>query len=191
MALILMIDDDGLYRGIIERALADDGHAVVTAQNGAVGIALYRELSPDLVITDMRMPKVNGAEVIRSIRAGDLRTRIIAVSGSATFQSMDFFKLAKEIGADAVLQKIDPMETVIDEVQGLLRANARLATAPGIFRAAKLLLDRHGENALLRVAERANQLLDAGDMIGAATWQRILDAIEELGRPRRKGEPVN
>jgi len=62
---------------------------------------------------------------------------------------------------------------------------------PDIFRAAKLLIDQHGENAPLRAAERADQLLEAGDMIGATTWRRILAAIEELRRGRREGEPVN
>jgi len=62
---------------------------------------------------------------------------------------------------------------------------------PDIFRAAKLLIDRHGENATLRAAERADQLLEAGDMIGAATWRRILKAIEELRRGPREGEPLN
>lgn len=41
------------------------------------------------------------------------------------------------------------------------------------------------------MAERANQLLDAGDMIGATIWRRILTAIEELKRGRREGEAVN
>jgi len=45
---------------------------------------------------------------------------------------------------------------------------------PDIYRAAKLLIDQHGENAPLRAAERADQLLEAGDMIGATTWRRIL-----------------
>jgi hypothetical protein len=62
---------------------------------------------------------------------------------------------------------------------------------PDIFRAAKLLIDQHGENAPLRAAERADQLLDAGDMIGAATWRRITKAIEELGRGPREGEKLN
>jgi len=62
---------------------------------------------------------------------------------------------------------------------------------PDIYRAAKLLIDRHGENAPLRAAERADQLLEAGDMMGAATWRRMLKAIEELARGRREGEPVN
>jgi len=66
-----------------------------------------------------------------------------------------------------------------------------LTNDPDIFRAAKLLIDQQGENAGLRAAERADQLLEAGDMIGAATWGRILKAIEELRRGRREGESVN
>jgi len=62
---------------------------------------------------------------------------------------------------------------------------------PDIFRAAKLLIDQHGADAGLRAAERADQLLDAGDLIGAATCRRILKAIGERGRGRREGEPVN
>jgi hypothetical protein len=41
---------------------------------------------------------------------------------------------------------------------------------PDVFRAAKLLLDQHGEDATLRADERADKLLEAGDMIGSATW---------------------
>jgi hypothetical protein len=62
---------------------------------------------------------------------------------------------------------------------------------PDIFRAAKLLIDQDGEDAALRAAQRADELLEAGDMIGAATWRRILKAIEELRRGRREGESVN
>jgi CheY-like chemotaxis protein len=67
------------------------------------------------------MPEMDGADVIRSIRAIDKRARIIAVSGDATFYSIDYFRLARQIGADAVVRKLDPMERVILEVQVLLR----------------------------------------------------------------------
>ena len=66
-----------------------------------------------------------------------------------------------------------------------------MTSDPDIFRAAKLLIDQHGADAGLRAAERADQLLEAGDVIGAATWRRILKAVEELGRGRREGEVVN
>jgi hypothetical protein len=60
-----------------------------------------------------------------------------------------------------------------------------------IIRAAKLLIYQHGEDAPLRAAERADDLLEAGDMTGATTWRRVLAALEELRRGRRDGEPVN
>jgi hypothetical protein len=60
-----------------------------------------------------------------------------------------------------------------------------------IYRAAKLLVDQHGEDAPLQAAERADELLEAGDFEGAAIWQTIVGAIEELRRGRLDGESVN
>ena len=54
-----------------------------------------------------------------------------------------------------------------------------------IFRAAKLLIDQHGEDAPLRAAQRADELLEEGDVDGVAVWRRILEAIDELQRGRR------
>ena len=73
----------------------------------------------------------------------------------------------------------------------LLGNAAGMTSDPDIFRAAKLLVDQHGEDAPLRAAERADELLDGGDTEGAAIWRRILAAIEELRRGRREGEAVN
>ncbi len=123
MALILVIDDDGYYCGLIERELTDQGHIVVTAQNGPKGIALYIDRSPDLVITDMRMLGVDGAEVIRTLLRINLRTRIIAVSGTARHDAVDLLKLALEMGADTVVSKLDPMERLVIEVNALLKTS--------------------------------------------------------------------
>jgi hypothetical protein len=60
-----------------------------------------------------------------------------------------------------------------------------------IYRAAKLLIDQHGEDAPIRVAERADELLEVGDFEGAAIWRAILDAVEELQRGRLDGELLN
>jgi hypothetical protein len=62
---------------------------------------------------------------------------------------------------------------------------------PDIFRAAKLLIDQHGDDAPIRAAQRADVLLEEGDMDGALVWRRILDAIDELQRGRREGEALN
>jgi hypothetical protein len=51
-----------------------------------------------------------------------------------------------------------------------------------IYRAAKLLIDQHGQDATIRAAERADELLEGGDTEGAAIWRAIAAAIEELRR---------
>jgi len=62
---------------------------------------------------------------------------------------------------------------------------------PDIFRAATLLIDQHGIDAPIRAAQRADELLDEGDVDGAMVWRRILEAIDELRRGRRNGEPCS
>jgi hypothetical protein len=62
---------------------------------------------------------------------------------------------------------------------------------PDIYRAAKLVIDQHGDQAGDFAASRADQLLDDGDTEGSAVWRRILEAIEELQRGRREGQAVN
>jgi CheY-like chemotaxis protein len=128
MALILVIDDDGFYLDVLRNVLSDEGHEVMLAQGGVEGIALYQDRRrgrrPDLVITDMRMPGVDGSDVIRSLRNYDSQARIIAVSGATTFYDIDFLRLARDVGANAILRKLDPMERIIVEVNALLRAAA-------------------------------------------------------------------
>ena len=62
---------------------------------------------------------------------------------------------------------------------------------PDIFRAAKMLIDQHGEDAPIRAAQRADELADEGDLDGVAVWRQILEAIDELERGRREGEFLN
>ena len=56
------------------------------------------------------------------------------------------------------------------------------------YRCAKLLLDRHGRDAELQAAMRADELDAAGDEAGRRAWMRILDAIDELGRTERHAD---
>jgi hypothetical protein len=62
---------------------------------------------------------------------------------------------------------------------------------PDIFCAAKLLIDQHGIDAPIRAAQRADELLDEGDVDGAMVWRRILEAIVELQQERREDEALN
>src|SRR5262249_45352610 len=91
VALILLIDDDGFYRGLIRQILEEAGHQVLEAQDGEEGLKRFRAQHPDLVITDMRMPGFDGGEVIRRLKAISNDVRIVAISGAATFYHVDYF----------------------------------------------------------------------------------------------------
>lgn len=54
------------------------------------------------------------------------------------------------------------------------------------YRCAKLLLDQHGEDALIHAAMRADELDAAGDQAGRRAWMAIMTAIDELGRTKRR-----
>jgi hypothetical protein len=60
-----------------------------------------------------------------------------------------------------------------------------------VYRAAKLLIDQHGHEAVLHAVGRADFLLEEGDFEGAAVWRTILGAIKELQRAREPNEAVN
>ena len=57
-----------------------------------------------------------------------------------------------------------------------------------IYRSAKLLINRHGDDAVIEAAMMADKMLEAGDLDGLATWKRILTAIDELLSEERPAE---
>lgn len=69
MKKILLIEDDKLFRSIICQALITKPYQMITAENGQVGLRLAAELEPDLIISDMYMPYLNGDEVLKQLRA--------------------------------------------------------------------------------------------------------------------------
>ena len=84
MARILLIDDDAGGRQVAAYNLRTAGHEVDEAENGQAGLSLFRPDSHDLVITDVRMPKLSGIEVTRQIhqRAADIPVLVITAFGN-------------------------------------------------------------------------------------------------------------
>ncbi|MDH3975749.1 MAG: response regulator [Deltaproteobacteria bacterium] len=66
---ILVIDDELFFREMIKDTLAEGGFEVVTAKDGEEGVAMYKELLPDIVISDLIMPKKGGVSTCTDISA--------------------------------------------------------------------------------------------------------------------------
>ena len=68
MAKILVIDDESKYRNLLKERLQKEGYDVETAIDGDDGLTKAKAINPDLVICDMKMPKMDGFQVLRGIR---------------------------------------------------------------------------------------------------------------------------
>jgi phosphoribosyl 1,2-cyclic phosphodiesterase/CheY-like chemotaxis protein len=104
MKAVLLIEDDNALRPMIAALLEQNGWKVLTAEDGEAGINLARLHKPDVVVCDLLMPRCNGYQVCRAIRAApDLReTKIVMISGRG--YSTDKLN-ALEAGADEYLVK--------------------------------------------------------------------------------------
>jgi diguanylate cyclase (GGDEF)-like protein len=84
-AKILLIDDEPLIRHVFAAILCADGHEVVEAGDGAEGLRAFRSERPDLVVTDLRMPVLDGFAVLEAVKGESPATPLVVVSavGSA------------------------------------------------------------------------------------------------------------
>lgn len=117
---ILLIDDDDVIRLTMQSALKKRGFQVITAENGNIGLELFKKENPQIVITDMLMPNKEGLETISEIRSLKTKVKIIAMSGGGSTQNMTFLKLAEKVGADQLLSKPVKPEQLIMAIENLL-----------------------------------------------------------------------
>jgi PAS domain S-box-containing protein len=82
LSRILIIDDEKAIRDSFGAHLEDCGYGILTAENGRVGLSLYEEEQPDLVIVDLRMPEVDGIHVLEHISRVSPLTPLIVASGT-------------------------------------------------------------------------------------------------------------
>lgn len=116
---ILVVDDDPSARLMFKVILEAAGYLVEEAQNGVAALILIKEAVPDLVVTDMLMPRMDGRELIERIRA-DVRTApvcILAVTGHPEART-------QASGADFVLDKPFDRSALLAAVGSLVGAGA-------------------------------------------------------------------
>src|SRR5262245_21354881 len=102
MAKILVVDDQDMMRDSLAAILAREGHDIVAAGDGQVAIGRLANAKIDLVITDMKMPRMTGLELLAEIRKMKLDTPVVLMTAFATVENaVDAMKL----GAFDYLQK--------------------------------------------------------------------------------------
>lgn len=80
MATILIVDDEQLICDLLRAVLGRQGHEVVTASNGKEGLELFKKHKPRFTLLDLRMPEMNGIEVLKNIRAIDPKAAVMILT---------------------------------------------------------------------------------------------------------------
>jgi DNA-binding response OmpR family regulator len=126
MAKILIIDDDVGMRRTASRILRRGGHKVVEAGDGVEGLCIFRTELPDIVVSDIVMPKKEGIETIVELRRENPALLILAISGNLT-GSTNYLRFAEKLGANGTLAKPFRAADLLREINNLMR---RPAPAP-------------------------------------------------------------
>ena len=124
-ATLLIIDDDQVVRASLAAYLEDSGFNVLQASNGLQGLEVFERDHPDLVICDLRMPQVDGLELIRRINALQVETPVIVVSGAGVMT--DAVEALRLGAADYLIKPLEDLAVLEHSVRRALdRAQLRV-----------------------------------------------------------------
>ncbi|NPC86003.1 response regulator, partial [Pyxidicoccus fallax] len=118
MAHLLLIDDDVALLDVLSLSFEDAGHLVTRAKDGTEGLERLRQRAPDLIVSDVNMPGVDGFTLCRKLRgAGDTTPLILLTSRDSEIDEA----LGLELGADDYISKPFSTRVLLARVAALLR----------------------------------------------------------------------
>jgi two-component system response regulator PilR (NtrC family) len=195
---LLVVDDEASMREMLGIMLKRDGFEVLTAADGVQGLALYREGGIDLVISDIRMPRMSGIELLRAIKAAEAEALVIMMTAfSTTEEAVEAMKLG---AYDYIIKpfKTDEVRLVISkalETSNLKRENLALRLALGErYSFANLTGKSPAMQKLFALIERVSEsnanVLVSGE---SGTGKELVARAVHFNSPRKSGPfvPVN
>lgn len=115
MKKVLVIEDEELIRESILHLLNARGFSAMGAEDGCTGVRLARELVPDVILCDVRMPGLNGHEVLKALRTDPITAtvRFIFLTAQATRADVS---QGQQLGADGYLGKPFARDTLLEAI---------------------------------------------------------------------------
>jgi CheY-like chemotaxis protein len=115
MAKVLVVDDDRVVADMYSLALSRAGHEVLVANDGLAGLQLASTAQPDLVFLDIRMPKMDGIEVLRNLKSVN-RTKGIPIVMLSNYDEPRLVRESLSLGAKEYLVKVGTNPADLDRI---------------------------------------------------------------------------
>src|ERR671933_408367 len=115
MANLLIVDDEQGMRQLLTHVFGRAGHAVRAAENGAKALELLRQEPADLIVSDVKMPDMNGIELLRKVREFLPDVGVVMMTAFATVETA---REAFKLGADDFIQKpfdVEEMKLIVEK----------------------------------------------------------------------------
>jgi len=145
-AKILIVEDEAMVADVVSRYLRRDGFQVLLAADGQAALDIAREQSPDLVLLDLMLPKIDGLEVCRRLRAGSqVPIIVVTAKGDETDRIVGL-----ELGADDYVSKPFSPRELVARVRAVLRRSkpALVGATSGVaLRVGPIEVDPAGRSA--------------------------------------------
>ncbi len=135
---ILLVEDDSTLSFIVQDALTREGFDVVCASNGDLGLKLFKESEPDIIVADVMMPKMDGFEMVRLIR---LTAPSVPVLFLTARTALDDVVKGFELGANDYIRKPFQILELVVRIKALLKRNSQGITEDTNLIIADCLLD--------------------------------------------------
>lgn len=189
MAKVLVVDDRATNRDVIATVLGHRGHTTVEAADGLGALAIAKAESPDLIISDILMPSMDGFELVRRLRADKATCDTPVIFCTAHYLNREADSFAKAVGVNRILYKpLDP-ETVLVTVDDALGkpVTAKVTADSGTLdrEHLRLLNDKLRANvdALQASNGKLNALVDLTVALSSAFEEKeILDRLCHVAR---------
>ena len=130
MATILIVDTNPTDRRSYITLLGNFGHRFLEADDGAQALELARAELPDLIITDILMPHMDGFALVRHLRAEPLLMSVPVIFQTANYDVSEIHRLARASGVQHILRKLAEPQEILRAVQGISQRANHTRQAP-------------------------------------------------------------
>ena len=114
---ILVVDDNQSFLKVLDRFLTENEYDVVCSSDGKEAQNKFIEFIPDIVVTDIVMPEVDGFELLISLRELNPEISVIAMSGGNRGYADSYLMMAEKLGANVILNKPFELSALLEEIR--------------------------------------------------------------------------